>query len=359
MTSRRPTVAVVAAFALSAAVLAGCATNEAGDRPSNLRGTIDGSGSSAQGAAQEVWVAGFQRNNAYVTVNYDPVGSGAGRQAFLGGGTDFAGSDSPLSDEELASELPSCAPGSGAIDLPLYVSPIAIAYRVEGVSDLRLDGDALAGIFRGDIERWNDPALVALNPDATLPDAPITAVHRSDDSGTTKNFTEYLAAVAPDAWGAEADDTFPYTGGESALGNSGVVEAVAGGRNTIGYADASKVGDLDVASILVGDEFVAPSAEGAAIVADLSPRIPGRAEHDIALEIDRTTTAAGAYPLVLVSYVITCQEYVDAAAGELVAAFLAHIVSPAGQAAAEKSAGSAPLAPGLLADVEAAIASIR
>jgi phosphate transport system substrate-binding protein len=358
MISRR-IAAVSLAAALSTTMLAGCATNEAGDLPSDLSGTIDGSGSSAQGAAQEVWVAGFQRNNAFVTVNYDPVGSGAGRQAFLGGGTDFAGSDSPLSDEELESEFPSCVPGGGAIDLPLYVSPIAIAYRVEGVSNLRLDGETLARIFRGDIARWDDPALVALNPGAPLPNAPITAVHRSDDSGTTKNFTEYLAAVAGDAWGAEADDTFPFPVGESALGNSGVVEAVASGRNTIGYADASKVGDLDVASILVGDQFVAPSAQGAAIAADLSPRIPGRAEHDIALEIDRTTTAAGAYPLVLVSYVITCQEYRDADTGELVAVFLAHIVSPAGQAAAEKSAGSAPLAPGLLADVEAAIASIR
>lgn len=357
MTSRVPR--AVLALATAALLLAGCATNEAGDTPSNLRGTIDGSGSSAQGAAQEVWVAGFQRANAYVTVNYDPVGSGAGRQAFIGGGTDFAGSDSPLSDEELASDFPACAADSDVLDLPLYISPIAIAYRLEGVTDLRLDAATLASIFRGDITRWDDPAIAALNPDAALPSLGITAVHRSDDSGTTKNFTEYLAAVAGDAWGAEADDTFPFTGGESALGNSGVVEAVSGGRGTIGYADASKVGDLDVALLEVGDQFVAPTAAGAAIVADLSPRIPGRTEHDIALEVDRTTTAEGAYPLVLVSYVIVCQEYADASAGELVAAYLAHIVSPAGQTEAEESAGSAPLAPGLLADVEAAIASIR
>jgi phosphate transport system substrate-binding protein len=103
MLSRR--LLVSAAIVVCAAVLAGCAANEQGDTPSDFAGTIDGAGSSAQGSAQEVWVAQFQRNNASVTVNYDPAGSGAGRGAFLSGGADFAGSDSYLTEEELAGQL--------------------------------------------------------------------------------------------------------------------------------------------------------------------------------------------------------------------------------------------------------------
>ena len=344
---------------LATVLVSGCAVNEQGDTPSDLSGTIDGAGASSQGAAQEVWVAGFQRANAYVNVNYDPVGSGAGREAFLAGGADFAGSDSPLNEEELAGEFPACAPGSEAIELPLYISPIAVVFTVEGLDELRLDAASLAQIFSGEITRWDDPALVALNPGVTMPDSAITAVHRSDDSGTTTNFTEYLHAVAPDEWPAEPDGTFPFRSGESALGNSGIVEAVTNGIGMIGYVDASKAGDLDIASILVGDQFVQPSADGAAALVDLSPRLPGRGEHDIALDVDRTSTAAGVYPVVLISYLIACQEYADPASGEIVRAYLTHIASDEGQRAAAETAGSAPLAPGLLAEVRAAIDSIR
>lgn len=338
--------------------LSGCAANELGDTPSALRGTIDGSGSSAQGSAQEVWVAGFQRANASVTVNYDPAGSGAGREAFLAGGTDFAGSDSALSDEELAGDFEGCAPGSKAIDLPLYISPIAVIFNVDGVDELRLSADLVAAIFAADIERWDDPRLVELNPDADLPDAPITAVHRSDDSGTTKNFTDYLAQAAPDAWGAEADDAFPFPVGESAQGNSGVVSAVTNGRNTIGYADASKAGGLGVASLLVGDQFVAPSAEAAAAIVDVSPRQPGRAEHDLALDLDRTPDEPGIYPLVLVSYLIVCEKYPDAETAEIVTQYVRYIASEAGQLASQEAAGSAPISESLRTEVIQALDSI-
>src|SRR5690606_24151196 len=100
----------------------------------------------------------------------------------------------------------------------------------------------------------------------------------------------------------EADDAFPFTTGEAAQGNSGVVSAVRNGNDTIGYADASKAAGLGVASVRVGDDFVPPSAEAAAAIADISPRIPGRATHDLAIDVDRTSQAEGVYPLVLISY---------------------------------------------------------
>ena len=119
---------------------------------------------------------------------------------------DFAGSDARLKDDELASTFAGCAAGTKAIDLPVYISPIAIVYNVDGVDDLNLDAATIAGIFSGTITTWNDPAIAALNPDATLPSAPITVVHRSDDSGTTKNFTDYLAQNAPTVWTSRPPD---------------------------------------------------------------------------------------------------------------------------------------------------------
>ncbi|MGV8882916.1 MAG: phosphate ABC transporter substrate-binding protein PstS [Rhodoglobus sp.] len=357
MLSRR--ISVSAAVVLTTVLLAGCAVNEQGDVESDLRGTLDGSGSSAQGSAQDVWVADFQRLNAGVTVNYDPAGSGAGREAFISGGADFAGSDSSLTEDEVAGSLGSCVPGSEAINLPLYVSPLAVAFNVDGVDELNLDAATIAHIFRGDILRWDDQAIAALNPTATLPDAPITAVHRSDDSGTTMNFTDYLFQVAPDVWDSEPADTFPYPTGEAAQGNSGVVSAVRDGRNTIGYADASRTEGLGVVALQVGDDFVLPTAEAAAAIAAISPRVEGRGEHDIAIAVDRTSEEEGVYPLILISYVIACQEYLDENAGLLVRSYLSGAASESGQQAAADAAGSAPLAPALREDVLAAIETIR
>jgi phosphate transport system substrate-binding protein len=352
------TAATVLAAGISVALLAGCATNEAGDLESDLVGTLDSAGSSAQSAAQDVWIAEFQHNNSRVTINYDPAGSGAGREQFIAGGIAFAGSDAALSDEELAGTFGSCATGSSAIDLPVYVSPLALVYRVDGVDSLQLDSAAIAGIFSATITRWNDPALVALNPDETMPDAAITAVHRADSSGTTKNFTDYLHDTAATAWPSEASDDFPYAGGEAAQGNSGVVAAVNGGVNTIGYADASRSNGLPAASILVGDEFVAHSAAGAAAIIDASPLEERANDHDIVVDIDRTSTAAGVYPMVLVSYLIACETYADAADAEIVKAYLGFVASDAGQALAADGAGSAALSADFSSRVREAIASI-
>jgi len=349
------------ALALSTAVLlGGCAVNELGREaaPGSLIGTLDGAGSSAQSAAQEAWIATIQLANGGLTVNYEPSGSGAGREAFLAGGVDFAGSDSALSRDELDGEFGSCAPGTTGIDLPLYISPLAIIFNIDGVERLRLDAETTARIFRGDIDRWNDPALQALNEDAQLPDAVITAVHRSDASGTTKNFTDYLAQAAPTAWGADAADAFPYTG-ESAQGNSGVVNAVANGVNTIGYADASRAEGLGIAALKVGDEFVDYTPGAAAAVVEASPLDSGRAPNDLALILDRTIDAPGTYPLVLVSYVIACQEYRDPEVAEVVRGYLSFIAGAEGQAVSAEFAGSAPLSPRLTERVTTAIASIR
>lgn len=346
---------------LGTILLSSCATNEMQQPGStdSLSGELNGSGASSQGSASDAWIAAFQTANPDVTINYSPDGSGAGRKAFISGGVSYAGSDSALSSDELAGDFAACLPGTKAIDIPVYISPIALIFNVDGVSALKLDPATIAGIFSGTITTWNDPSIAALNPDASLPDATITAVHRSDDSGTTKNFTDYLARTAPEVWDTPAADTFPYTGGEAAQGTSGVVGAVTNGHNTIGYADASRAGGLGVASLKVGDSYVDYSAAAAAQVVTGSPLVDGRSANDIAIALDRTTTDPTHYPLVLVSYLIVCQEYANPETGALVKAYAKYVASPAGQAEAAKSAGAAPLSAELSAKVATVIESTK
>ncbi|MFB7892347.1 phosphate ABC transporter substrate-binding protein PstS [Microbacterium sp. NPDC056044] len=358
---------VGAVAAVAALALAGCASNEGTPggtdettAPSNLSGEISGGGASSQEVAVQAWTAGFQTANPDVTINYDPSGSGAGRESFQAGAFPFAGSDRAFKVEEIeAGPFDACVDGSGIIELPTYISPIAIIFNVEGVDSLNLDAATAAGLFAGTITNWNDPAIAALNPDATLPDLAVTPVHRADDSGTTENFTDYLFQAAGDVWSYEPDGVWPSTpvAGEAAQGTSGVVSAVAGGNGTIGYADASRAAEegLSTAAIQVGDEFVEYSPEAAAAIVDESPFEEGRGEGDLAIELHRTSDAAGVYPIVLVSYMIACQEYADAAVAPIVKGYLEYVASAEGQDAAAAAAGNAPISDTLREQVNAAI----
>ncbi|MEO7121825.1 MAG: phosphate ABC transporter substrate-binding protein PstS [Lacisediminihabitans sp.] len=347
-------------------ILSSCAANEAaasGDTgttaPSSLSGTLNGIGSSAQGAAEIAWGTDFQKANPKVTVNYDPQGSGAGRTSFLSGAAIFAGSDAALKDTELATASPNCAPNTKPIDLPVYISPIAIAYNVEGLKDLKLDAAAVAGIFKGTITTWDDPAIKSQNSGATLPSAAITVVHRSDDSGTTQNFTEYLSANAPTVWDKPAAQTYPYTVGDAAKGTSGVADAVKNAKNSITYIDESGASGLSIARLKVGSDYVKINAAGAADVVAKSPIASGREDGDLAIAIDRKITDANSWPMVLVIYLIVCQQYADADKGALVKAYAEYIASDAGQQSAATNAGAAPLSKDLSEKVAKVIATIK
>ncbi|MGR0319103.1 phosphate ABC transporter substrate-binding protein PstS [Agromyces sp. ZXT2-3] len=353
-------IAMTAALALSS-----CAANEetadSGDTgsESTLSGNLIGAGSSAQDASQQALIAAFQTENPDVTINYDPTGSGAGRDTFLEGASDYAGSDRAFNDEELAAGgFAKCAPDSSIIQLPLYISPIAVIFNLEGVDSLDLDPATIAGIFAGEITNWNDEAIAATNEGVELPDQAITPVHRSDDSGTTENFTDYLYSAAPDVWTWEADGEWPFEGGEAAQGTSGVVDAVTNGVGTIGYADASRAEGLGTVAVGVGDEFVPYSPEAAAAIVDASPFVEGRPDGDLSLELDRTPDS-GAYPVVLVSYEIACQEYAEPENVELVKAYFEFMASEEGQQVSAEAAGSAPISDNLREQALAAIDSIQ
>ncbi|PIF02649.1 MAG: phosphate ABC transporter substrate-binding protein PstS [Propionibacterium sp.] len=323
--------------------------------------TLVGIGASSQQVAMQTWIAGFQSANEEITINYSPEGSGNGRKAFLSGGADFAGSDRAfkLNDtENKAGNFDAkCAAGTTALDLPLYISPIAVIYNVPGVTNLNLDAATAAGIFKGEIKNWQDPKIAQLNPGVELPDLRVSVVHRSDDSGTTHNFTDYLWQTSGGVWDSEPDGEWPHPyRAEAAKGTAGVISAVKIGNGTIGYADAGQTTDMQVAKLGSKDKFYPPTAQAAAAIVENSPRNPGRAEYDLAIDLDRK---ADGYPVVLVSYLIVCQEYNDPKTGKLVKAFAQYAASEGGQQAAAKRSGSAPLGPKLSKAIQDAIAKIK
>lgn len=372
MTRRRTALALALAVTASASLTA-CGSDDPINHPwrpggstpvaqapaaeGEFSGSLAGAGASSQESAMAAWAAGFQSANADVVVSYDPVGSGGGRTQFVEGGIAFAGSDAPLDAEELAAAQERCAPGDVA-ELPLYVSPIAVVFNLDGLATLNMSPATVAGVFARTITRWDAPEIAADNPGVALPDLAITPVTRSDESGTTENFTEYLAAAAPQAWPYEPSGNWPLDGGQSAQGTSGVVQTVTDGTGTIGYADASKAGTLGTVALGVGDTFVPFSPEAAAALVDVSPRAEGRPETSLVVELDRTSTDPGTYPLVLVSYTLACTAYEDADQAALVAAFLAYVASEEGQATAASAAGSAPVSPTLREQVLAVVEGI-
>lgn len=337
--------------------------SEGGGAPeAEVSGEIAGAGASSQQAAQEAWIAEFENANSGAIVTYDPVGSGGGREQFIAGGVVYAGSDTPLSEDEgeLAAAVKRCEPGE-LIEVPAYISPIAIAYNLPGVEELQLSPDTLAKIFNQEIDNWNDPAIAKDNPEAELPDLRITPVNRSDESGTTENFTDYLSKAAPSVWKHEPSGEWPVKGGEAANGTSGVVEAIAAGEGAIGYADESQAKELGIAKIEVGGEFVEPSAEAAAAVLEESKedKTKEAGPNVFAFELNRTPKAAGVYPIILVSSLIACTQYKSADEAAVVKAFLEYAISPEGQELAAENAGSAPLSSALTEKVMPAIEAIE
>ena len=323
-----------------------------------LSGEIAGAGSTAQQAAQEAWIAGFQTANSGVSIAYDPVGSGGGREQFTAGGVAFAGSDAALDTDELTAAEGVCGGADNVVEVPNYVSPIAIAYNVSGIDSLQLSPDTLANIFAQKITKWNDPAIAADNPGADLPDTDITPVNRSDESGTTENFTDYLSQAAPSIWTFEVSGDWPVKGGEAAEGTSGVIDAIKNGDGTIGYADASQVGDLGVAEVKVGSEFVGPSAEAAAKIFDESEPDANPGANEFTFKLNRTPDASDTYPIVLVSYLMGCTQYDDPNTAAIVKAYFDYIISADGQQTANQAAGSAPLSDSVRQKIQPAVDAI-
>jgi phosphate transport system substrate-binding protein len=354
--------ALAAALALTL-VAAACSSDGSGSSASGatgatqLSGELNGAGSSAQQAAMQAWIATFTGSNPDLTINYDPSGSGAGREQFVAGGVDFAGSDAALEGDELKGAEDRCGGADNVIEIPQYISPIAVIFNVPGIDSLNMTPDTVAKIFNGDITKWNDQSIAADNAGVDLPDLAISPVHRSDESGTTENFADYLSQAAPDVWTYPVDGNWPVEGGEAADGTSGVVDAVTNGEGTIGYADASQAGGLGTVAVEVAGEFLDYSPEAAAAIVDASTVVSGRGKYDYAYTLDRTPDTA-AYPIVLLSYGLACTQYDDAQTAANVQGYLSYVISPEGQQVAAENAGSAPISDALRTESQQALDAI-
>jgi phosphate transport system substrate-binding protein len=321
-------------------------------------GTLSSEGSSAQGNAMTEWIKQYQLACPDATVNYNPTGSGAGIQQFLAGQVSFAGSDAALDakDGEVADAKERCE-GNDAWNLPMVVGPVAVAYNVEGLDKLVLNADVTADIFSGKIKKWNDPAIANLNSGASLPDAPITVFYRSDESGTTQNFAQYLNAAAPKAWPDEPSKSWTGTG-EGKEKSAGVQTATIQNNNSITYVEWSyaRDGGLGIAEIDNGSGPVVLSGESAGKTLDAS-KVVGSG-NDIEMEIDYATTEPGAYPIVLVTYEIACSAGLGKEEAERVKAFLTYTASADGQSVLD-ALGYAPLPTSVAEKVRTAVAALK
>ncbi|WP_213453751.1 phosphate ABC transporter substrate-binding protein PstS [Rhizomonospora bruguierae] len=329
---------VLAGVALATLALAGC-SEKSNDTPgsgsssgatggseyANLSGALKASGATFPDAYYQEVVSAFKEAAPNVTVTYNAVGSGTGKKEFGEGLTDFAGSDSLVKEGQ--------GPKEGEfLYVPTVAAPITVSYNLNGVSELKLSPDTLAGIFGRTIKTWDDAAIKADNPGATLPSKPITVVHRSDGSGTTSNFTKYLESAST-KWTLGSGDTVDWPkdtqGGEK---NSGVSQLIKQSDGAIGYVDLSdaKASQLVFASIKNKDgQFVAPTLEGAQAALD-----GAKINDDLSYD-PLNASGATAYPITSPTYLLVKTKYDDPAKAALVKGFLKFLLSSEGQGLAK------------------------
>ncbi|AOS65949.1 phosphate ABC transporter substrate-binding protein PstS [Actinoalloteichus hymeniacidonis] len=278
-------------------------------------------GASSQANAIDEFAAVFSAECAGQSLAYNASGSGNGRRQFIADQVMFAGSDSAMDDEERAQAEERC--GGPVWHLPMVFSPVAIAYNLEGVEELVLPSEVLANIFNGTITEWNDEAIAAANEGVELPETAITVFHRSDESGTTGNFQEYLNVGTNGAWTQGEGETFGGVG-EGRGQSQGVSEAVSSTDGGITYVEVSfaRNADLGIAQIDAGsgpvpltDETVGAAITGAEITGE---------GNDLTIDLESVfgTTEAGAYPITMATYEIVCSTYEDPEVAEGLKSFL-------------------------------------
>jgi phosphate transport system substrate-binding protein len=275
-------------------------------------GTLTGAGSSFDNPLFSQAFFDYHQQHPTVTVNYNPLGSGAGIQQFIKNTVDFGATDVPMTPSDIAS-----AGGPDTLtQIPVTLGVVAIAYNLSGVDKLQLDADTLAGIFLGHIKKWNDSQIAALNPGASLPSTTITVAHRSDGSGTTYIFTDYLAKISSE-WmstvGTSKSVKWPV--GLGAAQNAGVAQSITSTPGAIGYVELAYAvqTNMHTASIKnANGKFVAPSVAGATAAAAQNSSVSAT-NFSIVNEPGDTT-----YPIAGFSWAILRTSYSDSAKGKAV-----------------------------------------
>ena len=350
------TLAVLAlATAIGAGTLTACGSDDnrggaAGTASSLSAGTagcggkkgLTAEGSTAQQNAMAVFNQAWAQSCPGKAVSYNPTGSGAGREQFIAGHVDFAGTDSPLVADQIGPAAKRCD-GNPAWDLPLVFGSVALVYNLPAVQRLVVSSDAVAKVFSGRITAWNDPILAALNPGVALPDTKVVPIYRADSSGTTDNVQKYLTAAAPQSWTRGVGTEFQGGVGEGATKSAGVIQAVRATPGAIGYVEkgfADQAGmpyaqiDTGRGVVPLTDDTASNAIQAADFLAD---------GNDLVLDLNSmyTSQQPGAYPLVLATYEVVCSKGYDADTSAAVKSFLT-VAANNGQIALT-SAGYVPL----------------
>ena len=323
-----------------AALLAGCggdggdvspAEMAAGAEAGGERVTITGAGATFPYPIYSKWFTEYGRANP-VRVNYQSIGSGGGIRQLTERTVDFGASDAPMNEEEMAK-----APTT--LHLPTVVGAVAVSYNLPSLSQpLRLSGPAVADIFAGEITRWNDPRIAALNPGVQLPDRDILVVHRTDGSGTTYVFTEYLAAVSP-TWRQRvgAGKSVDWPTGLGGKGNEGVAGQLKQTEGAIGYVEQVYAQQNDLPSAAIQNQagqFVQPTLEATAAAADAAAAgLPQDTDFRVSLI---NAPGAQTYPIAAWTYLLVPSNMPDCAKARALAELVAWAYSDEGDAMASE-----------------------
>jgi phosphate transport system substrate-binding protein len=310
------------ALASMAVFVAACSSS--GSSGSGPSGTLNASGSTLQLVYEQQAIQDFKSVQPNMTVNYGGGGSGKGRTDLASGVVQFAGSDSPIPSEEVSNFK-----GKTVLYYPILISPITVSYNLSGLSKpLQLSAPVIANIFQGKIKKWNDPAIGADNPGVKLPSTSITIAHRSDSSGTTQNFSEFLVEGAPGVWklGSSSTISWPATS-QGGSGNSGVAQIIKSTPGAVGYVDYAdaKASSLTYASIKnQAGSYIAPSVQAAS-----------EAASNASLKPDLTFSAIWApggnsYPITAQSWVLVYQKQSSSNTTQMLKAYIGYLVG-AGQ----------------------------
>ncbi|WIM87566.1 phosphate ABC transporter substrate-binding protein PstS [Candidatus Mycobacterium wuenschmannii] len=320
---------------------------------------ITASGSTAQANAMKRFVDAYSKSCPGHSLNYTANGSGNGVADFLSGKSDFAGSDIPLSADQYAAAKQRCG-GAEAWNLPVVFGPLAITYNLPN-DFLVLDAQTVAGIFNGSITRWDDPHIASLN--ASMPSEEIHVIYRSDKSGSTSNFQDYLKSAAGSVWTQGTGKEFKGGVGTGAKGNDGTSAAVKNTPGAITYNELSFAMEQGLFAseiktpasrktrrpVRIGTDSVGKTIAGAKIV--------GKG-NDLVLDLSSfyNPSQDDVYPIVMATYEIVCSKYPDPQVGMAVKAALQATLGP-GQIDLDKN-GYIPLPPDFQSKVVAAATAI-
>jgi phosphate transport system substrate-binding protein len=317
MINRIPAVrlgATILMITIAALAMVGCG-GPSGSSGGEVR--IQGAGATFPNPLYQKWFSEYNKAHPNVKFDYQSIGSGGGIKQISERTVDFGGSDAPMKDEDLKN-----APGE-LLHIPTVLGAVVVTYNLPGVTtELKLTPEAVAGIFLGHIKKWDDPAIASTNPGVSLPDSNISVVHRSDGSGTSYVFTDYLSKVSPEwqsAVGAGASVKWPV--GNGAKGNEGVTGQVKNTPNAIGYTELiyAEQNKLPVASIKNSSgEFVRPTLDSVTAAAAAAA---GQMPDDLRISITNSP-GRDAYPISSYTYLLVYKEQEDQAKGKALVDFL-------------------------------------